>query len=74
MSRVSYQPCNMVAVALPASIPVNANRKFLTLVTTAATTVTISGGASFIVDGVWAPIPAPLNDIAFAGAGTLITG
>ena len=64
----------MVSVAVPASIEIDRNRSYLALVTTSATTVTISGGEPFVVDGIWAPIPAPINAIAFSGAGTLITG
>ena len=57
-------------------LPRDPSRKYLCVVATADVTVTISGGTPFTVpaDTQWAPIPAPINDIAFTGTGTLITG
>ena len=75
MSRISYQPKNMIATPLQA-LDFNPNRAYLAVVASGVVTVTISGGEPFdIQDGeVWAPIPAPMNDITFSGTGTLIVG
>ena len=65
-----------VAVATTLDLPFASGRQYLAYVPTADTTITIGGGAPFTlaVGQVWSPVPAPINDIAFSGAGTLITG
>lgn len=72
----NYSGRSMVAAALPASIPANPHRRYIAVVASADVTVTISGGEPFTIASgtVWAPIPACINDLAFSGAGTLITG
>lgn len=66
---------NMTASAL-ANLPRDKGRKHLTVIPTTQVTVTISNGTPFTLDvgNVWAPYPAPLNDIVFTGTGTMITG
>jgi len=65
--------CNMVATAI-ADIPQDKTRAYLAVIATAEVTVTISGGEPFTIPAgsVWAPIPAPINDIVFAGTGTMV--
>jgi hypothetical protein len=69
---------NMIAksLALNLSLPRDQHRTYLAVQAAGAVTVTISSGTSFtIADGDWwGPQPAPMNDIVFTGAGTLITG
>lgn len=71
----SFTGCNMAATAL-ASIPHDKNRRYLAVIATNTVTVTISGGEPFTIaaEGVWSPLPAPINDIVFTGTGTLILG
>lgn len=65
---------NMQALAL-ATLPRNENRLYLAVKAVGEVTITISGGAPFtITDEVWAPLPAPSNDIVFVGTGTMILG
>jgi hypothetical protein len=70
---------NMIAKSLAANLtlPRDQHRTYLAVQAAGGdVTVTISSGASFtIVNGAWwGPQPAPMNDIIFTGAGTLITG
>ena len=76
MSNGNYSGRSMVSVAIPASIPANPQRRYIAVVAATAVVVTISGGEPFTVASgtVWAPIPACINDLAFTGSGTLITG
>lgn len=71
----SFTACNMASSALK-TIPQNKDRRYLAVVATTAVVVTISGGEPFelAIGGVWAPLPAPINDITFTGTGTLILG
>lgn len=67
---------NMTAIAIPGSIPRDMHRTYLSIFATSDVTVTISSGNPFVIkaDTQWGPQPAPMNDIAFSGNGTLITG
>lgn len=66
---------NMRAIVLQ-DIPFDKHRTYLALFANTDVTVTISGGAPFTVlaDTQWGPQPAPMNDIAFSGTGTIILG
>lgn len=66
---------NMRAIPV-GDLPRNIHRTYLAVIATAITTVTISGGTPFSIPagGVWAPIPAPINDMVIAGAGTIVEG
>ena len=72
---ISFTGCNMVATALQ-TLPQDKDRRYLAVTATTSVTVTISGGEPFTIAalGVWAPVPAPINDIVFTGTGTLIIG
>lgn len=73
---MNYKSTSMASTALPASIPFNADRRYLAVIATSPVTVTIAGGTPFGLDtgSVWAPIPACMNDIAFTGNGVLVLG
>ena len=73
--NTSFLGCNMHSTALIA-LPTDKHRRYLAVVATTTVTVTLSGGEPFTVaaGSVWSPIPAPINDIAFTGTGTLIVG
>ena len=73
--RVNYNAKNFVATALD-DVARDPNRTYLCVVAEGDVGVTISGGQPFTVPAGthWAPIPAPMNDIAFTGTGTLIVG
>lgn len=64
---------NMTAIPL-ADIPRDTGREYLAVIPSGTVTVTISGGEPFTLEAgqVWAPLPAPQNDIAFTGSGTLV--
>lgn len=76
MSNGNYSGRSMVSVAIPASIPSDSGRRYIAVIPNGTVTITISGGEPFdvVAPGVWAPIPACINDIAFTGTGTLVTG
>ena len=67
---------NFQSVPLPANLPRKDDRRYLCVIPTGAVTVVISGGEPFSLEAgqVWAPIPAPQNDIDFTGSGTLVIG
>lgn len=67
--------CNMKSTALQ-NIPFDDDRRYLAVIATTSVVVTISGGEPFTIAalGVWAPVPAPMNDIVLTGTGTLILG
>ena len=66
---------NMRAIPLQ-DIEFDRHRTYLCLFATVDTEVIISGGTPFTVlaDTQWGPQPAPMNDIEFNGAGTLVLG
>lgn len=72
---INFAQCNMVSTPYM-DIPQDKDRRYIAVIAITLTTVTISRGTPFTLDvgAVWSPIPAPINDIAFSGTGTLILG
>ena len=66
---------NMTAIPMQ-DLPRDKNRMYLAVFATVDTEVIISGGTPFTIlaDTQWGPQPAPMNDIEFNGAGTIILG
>lgn len=65
-----------LVAATPVKLELDKDRAYLAVIPTASVTVTFSNGVSFVLgEGqVWAPIPAPINELTIEGAGTVITG
>ena len=71
----SFTPLDVVSTTL-ADISEDFTRRYLAVIATTNVTITISGGIPFTVQagGVWAPVPAPSNDIVMVGTGVLLLG
>lgn len=76
MSRINFQPKNFVATNTLGTLPFDPHRVYLCVIAEGGdVTVTIDGATFTVVDSTqWAPIPAPMNEIALAGSGCVITG
>ena len=69
------QAVNVQAIPL-SNLPRDKNRTYLAVFAETDITVTISGGTPFTIpaDTQWGPQPPPMNDIVFAGTGTIVVG
>ena len=75
MSRVNFNGVNVQAIPL-SPLAQDRHRTYLAVFAQTDVTVTISGGTPFTIaaGNQWGPQPAPINDIAFAGSGTIVVG
>jgi len=66
---------NMTAKALGA-LALDEHRTYLLVWAATDITVTLSSGTPFTIlaNTHWEPTPAPINDIAFTGTGTIVVG